>query len=116
MGSFFDIGYKPDKHNGSPTGLTVGLNRTASNALEALFEESLLEMYPEIHEKIMMYLPLDQISFNELNKEEFNMAIDEIQKCLRCRTEPAEWQSYQKFIWEAEIEPLVQQDERYQGS
>lgn len=91
----------------------MGLNRTASNALEALFDEALQERHPVIHEKIMMYLPLDQISFSELNKEEFNLAVNEIQNCIHSRTAPSEWQSYQKRIWDDEIGPLIQQDERY---
>ena len=54
MGSFFDIGCKPHNNNIGDRGLTVGLNRTASNALEALFDEALQERYLGIHEKIMI--------------------------------------------------------------
>lgn len=115
MGSFFDIGCKPYNNNYGDRGLTVGLNRTASNALEALFDEALQERYPDIHEKIMMYLPMDQISFSELSQKEFNLAVKEIKNYLYHQTETAEWQSYQKRIWEKEIEPLIQQDERYQA-
>ncbi|MBN3145683.1 hypothetical protein [Pectobacterium brasiliense] len=114
MGSFFDIGCKPHNNNTGDRGLTVGLNRTASNALEALFDEALQERHLGIHEKIMIYLPLDQISFSELSKEEFNLAIKEIQTCIHSRRESSEYQSYQRRMWEEEIEPLVQQDERYQ--
>lgn len=114
MGSFFDIGCKPCNNNSDERGLSVGLNRTASNALEALFDEALQERHPDIHEKIMKYLPLDQISFSELNREEFNLAVNEIQNCILSLTAPAEWQSYQKRMWDDEIGPLIQQDERYQ--
>ncbi|WP_455813229.1 hypothetical protein [Pseudomonas graminis] len=114
MGSFFDIGCKPYNNNDGERGLTVGLNRTASNALEALLDEVLQYRHPDIHEKIMMYLPLDQITFSELTKEEFNLTVKEIQKCIHNRTESAEWQCYQERMWVEEIEPLVLQDERYQ--
>lgn len=115
MGSFFDIGCKPYNNNYGERGLTVGLNRTASNALEALFDEALQECYPDIHAKIMMYLPLDQISFSELNKEEFNMAVKTIRQCLYARKEPNEGQLYQQDIWNTEILSLMKQDERYQS-
>lgn len=114
MGSFFDIGCKPYNNNYGERGLTVGLNRTASNALEALFDDALQECHPDIHEKIMMFLPLDQISFSELSKEEFNMAIKTIRQCLFARKEPNEVQLYQQDIWNTEILPLMMQDERYQ--
>ncbi|WON76267.1 hypothetical protein [Serratia sp. UGAL515B_01] len=114
MGSFFDIGCKAYNNNYGERGLTVGLNRTASNALETLFDEALQANHPDIHEKIMMYLPLDQISFSELSKEEFNLAVKAIKDCIHNRTEPTEGQSYQKRMWEEEIQPLILQDERYQ--
>lgn len=113
MGSFFDIGYKPSTTDGT-RGLRVGLNRTASNALEALFDEALEKRYPDIHEKIMLYLPLDQITFSELDKDEFNLAVQEIKKCVDGRKNAPEGQSYQKRMWEDEIYPLIIQDERYQ--
>ena len=57
---------------------------------------------------------LDQINFNELNKSEFNTSIKVIREYLAARKETSEGQLYQKRIWEEEIEPLIQQDERYQ--
>lgn len=114
MGYFFDIGCKPYNDNFGERGLTIGLNRTASNAIETLFDEALQKCHPDTHEKVMMYLPLDQINFSELNKEEFNLAIKEIERCIQSRTVSLEWQSYQERIWEEELKPLIQQDERYQ--
>jgi len=81
--------------------------------MESLFDEALQERYPAIHEKVMMYLPLDQICFAELSKEEFNLAVKEIQSCIDSRKESSEPRSYQKQMWEAEIEPLIRQDKRY---
>lgn len=114
MGSFFVIGNKPCNNNYGDRRITELLNRTASNAMESLFDEALQERYPTIHEKLIMYLPMDQICFAELSKEEFNLAIKEIQACIDSRKEPGGPQSYQKRVWEAEIEPLIRQDERYQ--
>ncbi|WHU82346.1 hypothetical protein A7P61_03895 (plasmid) [Pantoea agglomerans pv. betae] len=83
------------------------------NALETLFDEALQEFHPDIHEKVMLNLPLDQINFSELNKDEFNLAIKEIERCIQSRTVSLEWQSYQERIWEEKSTSLIQQDERY---
>ncbi|MEQ4454278.1 hypothetical protein ABNT06_23105 [Kosakonia sacchari] len=98
MGSFFVIGSKPYNNNYGDRGLSVGLNRTASNAMESLFDEALQQRYPAIHKKVMMYLPVDQISFEELSKEELNLAIKEIQACIDSRKEPSGSQSDQKRV------------------
>jgi hypothetical protein len=90
------------------------LNRQASDVLEALLDEVLQDNYPVIHQKIMEVQVLDQINFNELNKSEFNTSIKVIREYLAARKETSEGQLYQKRIWEEEIEPLIQQDERYQ--
>lgn len=108
MGATFFIGYTEGKD------LHVTLNRKASNALEALFDGALQSDCPDIHEKIMEVLVLDQISFTELSNADFNLAIKEIRDCIHSRTEATEWHSYQKRMWEEEMEPLIQQDERYQ--
>lgn len=108
MGATFFIGYPEGKD------LHVTLNRKASNALEALFDEALQSNYPDIHEKIMEVLVLDQISFTELSNADFNLAVEKIRNCIHSRTEETEWQSYQKRMWEEEMEPLIQQDVRYQ--
>ena len=60
----------------------------------------------------MMYLPLDQIFFAELSKEEFNLAVREIQNCIDSKKYKRP-QLYQKQMWEAKIEALIRQDERY---
>ncbi|MBP2837052.1 hypothetical protein J8658_13695 [Dickeya zeae] len=114
MGSFFNIGRKPCNHSYGDRSLTVGLDRSSSNALEALFDDALLEYYPDIHEKIMLYLPLDQITLAELEKEEFNVAIKTIRECINNQTELTQGQVFQKLTWDEYIEPLIQQDERYQ--
>ncbi|WP_407274373.1 hypothetical protein V6C39_01030 [Dickeya ananatis] len=114
MGSFFNIGRKPCNDNYGDRSLTVGLDRTSSNALEALFDDALQEHYPDIHEKIMLYLPLDQITLAELEKEEFNVAVKTIRECINNRTELTQGQIFQKLTWDEYIEPLIQQDERYQ--
>ncbi|HII3580882.1 hypothetical protein, partial [Citrobacter freundii] len=95
--------------------LDVGLNRQASQLMEALFDESLQETFPAIHNKIMEMLPLDQINFDELSLIEFNIAIHAIRNCLARRTELTNWQEWQKELWERNFEPLVRQDFRYQG-
>jgi len=117
MGSYFGIGYKPliNNHNYGERNLSVVLNRQASNLLEALFDEALQDNYPQIHEKIMEVLPLDQINFNELSEHEFNVAIKCINKYLFDRKNPNEGQLYQQNIWETEILSLMKQDERYQA-
>ncbi|MGM3223631.1 MULTISPECIES: hypothetical protein [Dickeya] len=108
MGATIFIGYPEGKD------LHVTLNRRASDALEDLFNDALQSSYPIIYEKIMEVLVLDQISFTDLSREDFNLAVKNIRDCIKRRTELTEWQLYQKRIWEEEIEPLVQQDERYQ--
>ncbi|KEY57096.1 hypothetical protein [Serratia sp. DD3] len=116
MGSFFNIGRKPCSNNYSDRSLTVGLDRSSSNALEALFDDAFQEHYPELHEKIMLYLPLDQIVLAELEKEEFNVAIKAVRECINNRTELTRGQTSQKLAWEEYMEPIIQQDERYQQS
>ncbi|WP_421506941.1 hypothetical protein [Erwinia rhapontici] len=115
MGSFVNVGYKPpynDSYQGKD--LTIGLNRTWSNALEVLFDDALQECYPDMHEKIMLYLPLDQITLAELETEEFNVVLKVIRECINSRIDPTQGQLFQKRVWEEVIEPLIQQDERYQ--
>lgn len=114
MGSFFNIGRKPCGNNYGDRSLTVGLDRSSSNALEALFDDALQEHYPDLHEKVMLYLPLDQIVFAELEREEFNVAIKAIRECIHDRIELTQGQTFQKLAWEEYMEPLFQQDERYQ--
>ncbi|MBK5073444.1 hypothetical protein I2492_10880 [Budviciaceae bacterium CWB-B4] len=115
MGAYFDIGYKkPSLENYGERTLSILLNRVASGALEMLFDEALKETHPVIHEIIMEVLVLDQISFTDLNKTDFNVAVQAIRDCIASRKEPTEWQTFQKNVWEAQIEPLIQQDECYQ--
>lgn len=114
MGAYFDIGYKPLTDNDDERNLSVLLNRSSSSALEMLFDEALQEKYPRIHEIIMEVLVLDQISFTDLSKADFNIAIQAIRNCIASRKEPTEWQIFQKDMWEIYIEPLVQRDQRYQ--
>ncbi|PAW36138.1 hypothetical protein CIL06_10670 [Pantoea vagans] len=114
MGAYFGVGYRALNSNHGEGNLSVVLNRQASDVLEALLDEVLKDNYPVIHEKIMELQVLDQITFNELNKSEFDTAIRVIRQYLAARKETSEGQLYQKRIWEKEIEPLIQQDERYQ--
>ncbi|WP_422880922.1 hypothetical protein [Pantoea agglomerans] len=114
MGAYFGIGYRALDNNYGERNLSVVLNRQASDVLEALLDEVLQDNYPVIHQKIMEVQVLDQINFNELNKSEFNTSIKVIREYLAARKETSEGQLYQKRIWEEEIEPLIQQDERYQ--
>ncbi|ACZ78787.1 hypothetical protein J8657_19630 [Dickeya oryzae] len=107
MGATVFIGYL------ERTSLRITLNRIASDALEDLLDDALQGNHPIIYEKIMEVLVLDQINFTDLNNEEFILAVKVIRDCIKRRTELTEWQLYQKRIWEEEIEPLVQQDERY---
>lgn len=79
MGSFFVIGSKPYNNYTGDRSLSVGLNRTASNAMESLFDEALQKRYPTIQEKVMMSLPMDQVCFEALSKEGFNQAVKQIQ-------------------------------------
>ncbi|PIT08777.1 hypothetical protein BGI40_01940 [Snodgrassella communis] len=109
MGATIFIGY-PEKGS-----LHITLNRQASNALETLLDESLQKVYPELHEKIMEVLVLDQISFTELTQKEFNIVIKAVRDCIINKKVPTEYDAYQKKIWEKIIEPLIQQDERYQS-
>lgn len=109
MGATVFIGYPDGKD------LHITLNRNASDVLEILFDEALQNKHAEIHEKVMMYLPLDQINFIELSKEEFNVAIKCINKYLLDRKNPNEGQLYQQDIWNTEILSLMKQDERYQS-
>ncbi|AMO46473.1 hypothetical protein GA0061071_12029 [Kosakonia oryzendophytica] len=109
MGATFFIGYPQDKD------LHTTLNRTESDALEALLDEALVGKYSHIHDIVMEMLVLDQISFTELSSSDFNTAIQAVRNCLHSRNEPNEWQLYQKRIWEKELEPLMQQDDRYCG-
>jgi len=95
--------------------LDVGLNRQASNFMEALFDGALQELYPSIHEKIMETLPLEQMNFDELSPTDFNIAIHAIRNCLARRIAPEDWQEWQKELWEQNFESLARQDFRYQG-
>ncbi|UCZ75073.1 hypothetical protein LHK94_19065 [Dickeya zeae] len=113
MGAYFGIGYRALSNNYGERKLSVVLNRQASDVLVALFDEVLQDNYPCIYEKIMEVLVLDQVNFYELNEAEFNETIKVIRNYLATRKEKNEGQLYQKRIWEEEIEPLVQQDERY---
>ncbi|WP_336844147.1 hypothetical protein [Providencia rettgeri] len=108
MGATFFIGYLSDKS------LHTTLNRYASDALEALVEDALQENYPKLYEIITEMIVLDQISFIELNKQEFNEAINVIRAYLKNINNPTEGQIKQKYIWDNEIEPLIQQDKRYE--
>lgn len=108
MGATVFVGY-PEKGS-----LHITLNRVASNALETLLDESLKETHPELYEKIMEVLVLDQMSFTDLNKVDFNISIQAIRDCIAKWKNLTELQLYQKKIWEEVIEPLIQQDERYQ--
>jgi hypothetical protein len=60
MVMFFLVGLKPEGKNSGVRNLDGGLNRQASNLMEALFDEALLKAYPAIYGKIMETLPLDQ--------------------------------------------------------
>lgn len=108
MGATFFIGYLENKS------LHVTLNRGASNLIEALLDETLQYNFPEIHQMIMEVLVLDQINFTELNTSDFNLVIRQVRKCLSSRIDPSEAYKVQKMIWEETIEPLIQQDKRYQ--
>lgn len=114
MGSYFGIGRKSPSNIYGEGNLSILLNRYASNALEALFDEALEDKFSSIHEKVMEMLPLDQVNFFELNESEFNLSIKAIQDCLDSRINPNENQIFQKHMWETEILPLMKQDERYQ--
>ncbi|AWH87781.1 hypothetical protein [Limnobaculum parvum] len=114
MGATFFIGYKPPENDNIEGSLHEGLNRSASNALEVLFKEALQERFVGIYDQIMQYEVLDQISFIELSITDFNIAVQAIRNCISSRKEPSELQIFQKNIWETQIEPLIQQDERYQ--
>ncbi|MDD9340659.1 MAG: hypothetical protein PV362_13610 [Providencia heimbachae] len=110
MGATFFIGYLDDKS------LHTTLNRYASDSLEMLIDEALKESYPKLYEIIMEVIVLDQIHFIDLNKQEFNTAVTVIRNCLQNRDSPTEGQIKQKHIWESEIEPLIQQDKRYEDT
>ncbi|MDW5500138.1 hypothetical protein R6Y99_10095 [Pseudomonas lundensis] len=107
MGSTVFFGYTTDKS------LHVTLNRGASDALESLIDDALQQKYPELHEKIMEMLPLDQINFVELNNHDFNAVIGAIRQCISSWDTPTESQLRKKKIWEEEAEPLVILDPRY---
>ncbi len=98
---------------GNSDGLHVTLNRRASDALEILLDEALREKYIDIYKKIMKMEVLDQISFTDLNKTEFMLAIQVIRDCLPNRPAPTEGLLTQRKIWEEEIEPLIKKDQRY---
>ncbi|MCO7256534.1 hypothetical protein KSI86_20470 [Dickeya oryzae] len=114
MGAYFGIGYRASSNNYGERKLSVVLNRQASDVLVALFDEVLKENYPVIYDKIMEVQVLDQINFYDLNESEFNETIKVIRNYLATRKEKNEGFLYQKRIWEEEIEPLAQQDDRYQ--
>lgn len=113
MGSYVGIGYRSSVNNDEGN-LSIVLNRSASNALEMLIDESLQITHPELHEIIMEVLALDQINFFELSKNDFNISIQAIRDCIAKWKNLTELQLYQKKIWEEVLEPLIQQDERYQ--
>lgn len=108
MGATFFIGYPEDKD------LHVTLSRVASDALETLLDAALQEKHPEIHTVIMEMLALDQISFAGLDRDDFNMMIKAVREYLIGLEDLTAWQLYQKAMWKEELEPLLQQDERYQ--
>ncbi|AUQ27203.1 hypothetical protein [Dickeya zeae] len=114
MGAYFGIGYRASSNNYDERKLSVVLNRQASDVLVALFDEVLKENYPVIYDKIMEVQVLDQINFYDLNESEFNEILNVIRSYLATRKEKNEGILYQKRIWEEEIEPLAQQDDRYQ--
>lgn len=76
MGATVFIGYSKHKN------LHVTLNRKASDAVETLFDAALREQIPRIHEEVVKMLVLDQISFVDLDKTDFDMAIDAVRFCF----------------------------------
>lgn len=96
--------------------LHVTLNRNASDALETLLDESLQTTYPIIHDKIMEELVLDQISFNNLTKKEFNILIKTVQNYLNNKSFHRERENYQEKVWEENVIPLIQRDKRYEAN
>lgn len=110
MGSYIGIGYSKK----SADNLSVVLNRSASGALEILFDKALNGKHSELYEKIMEVFVLDQMNFYDLEKEDFNIAIKAIRNYLTEMREPTEAQSFQKLVWNSEIEPLIKQDKRYE--
>lgn len=108
MGATVFVGYI-DKES-----LHVTLNRNASDALETLLDQSLQKTYPVLHEKIMKELVLDQISFNNLTKKEFNILIKTVKNYLNDISFHAKKEYYQKKVWEENIIPLIQRDKRYE--
>ena len=108
MGATVFIGYSKDKS------LHVTLNRKASDAVEMLFDDVLREKKTKIHEEVMEMLVLDQISFVDLGKDDFNMVIEAVRSYFFRLDSLTEWQSFQKYIWEEILAPLFEQDERYQ--
>ncbi|MEX6255744.1 hypothetical protein [Providencia huaxiensis] len=110
MGAYIGIGYSEN----STKNLSVSLNRSASGALEVLFDKALQARYPQIYETIMEVFVIDQMNFYDLEEKDFNIAIKTIRNYLRDMKNPTEAQLFQKFIWQSEIEPLIQQDKRYE--
>lgn len=108
MGATVFIGHSKDKS------LHVTLNRKASDAVEMLFDDVLREKKTKIHEEVMKMLVLDQISFVDLSKDDFNMVIEAVRSYFFRLDSLTEWQSFQKYIWEEILAPLFEQDERYQ--
>ncbi|WP_052050366.1 hypothetical protein [Cedecea neteri] len=110
MGLYIGVGYS--KNSGD--NLSVVLNRSASGALEVLFDKALNTKYPTLYETIMEVYFLDQINFYDLEKKYFNIAIKAIRNYLIEIIEPTEAQLFQKVVWNNEIEPLIKQDKRYE--
>ncbi|MBQ0536747.1 MULTISPECIES: hypothetical protein [Providencia] len=110
MGSYIGIGYSKN----SADNLSIVLNRSASGALEVLFDKALNEKYPAIYETVMEVYVLDQMNFYDLEKKDFNIAIKAIRNYLTEMREPTENQLFQKLVWNNEIEPLIKQDKRYE--
>lgn len=116
MGAVIFFSQNVNKKKPEDKFISTYVNSSYWDAFGDLLDEVFLPNYPKLHGIVKSeegeYLKF--YSFVELNKRDFNQAVNLIRDYIAKQKNPTEWQKMAQVVWNEIAEPYIIKDERYQ--